>query len=144
MKHKPSDSDLAYLDDFNKLLISPDSFHHREHLRIAYVLICKYGVNEARSILRKGIKAFLNHAGVDGSKYHETLTVAWILAIYHFMNISDDSCSFKEFITNNSILLDKDIMSSHYSRSILMTEKAKQKFIKPDIEPIPLHCENMA
>ncbi len=28
MKHQPSDSDLAYLDDFNKLLISPESFHH--------------------------------------------------------------------------------------------------------------------
>ncbi len=45
MKHQPSDSDLAYLDDFNKLLISPESFHHKEHLRIAYVLICKYGVD---------------------------------------------------------------------------------------------------
>ena len=144
MKHKPSDSDLTYLDDFNKLLISPDSFHHREHLRIAYVLICKCEVNKARSILRKGIKAFLNHSGVDGSKYHETLTFAWILAIYHFMNISDDSCSFKEFITNNSILLDKDIMNSHYSRSVLMSEQARQKFIKPDRGPIPVYYESRA
>ncbi len=144
MRHQASDGDLSYLDDFNKLLLRPDSFHHREHLRIAYVLICKYGVNEAHSRLRKGIKSFLNHAGVDSSKYHETLTYAWILAIYHFMNISEDSYSFEEFITSNPILLDKNIMNSHYSRSILMSEKAKQKFIKPDREPIPFHHEKMA
>ncbi len=139
MKHQPSDGDLAYMDNFNKLLISPESFHHREHLRIAYILICKYGVDEAHSILRTGIKSFLNHAGVDGSKYHETLTYAWILAIYHFMNISEDSYSFDKFITSNPVLLNKNIMNSHYSQSILMSEKAKQKFIKPDREPIPVH-----
>ena len=143
MNHRPSDNDLTYLDNFNKLLISPDSFHHREHLRIAYILICKYGVKEACSMLGKGIKAFLDHAGVDGSKYHETLTCAWILAIYHFMNLSGDSYGFKEFIANNPVLLDKNLMNSHYSKSILMSKKAKQKFIKPDKDPIPVYHDNM-
>jgi hypothetical protein len=42
---------------------------------------------------------YLEHHGIEASKYHETLTLAWLLAVRHFMAVCpspDARASFLE------------------------------------------------
>ena len=144
MKHKPSIEDLNYLNSFQIYKIDASMFHHREHLQIAYTLLAERCIEDAYRELKNNILALLTHLGVGTEKYHETMPYAWLLAVKHFMAISAPCNSFKGFIESNSILLDKTIMSAHYSNQLMSSKLAKEKYVQPDLEPIPLHTEKIA
>lgn len=137
MNHKWSVEDQRYLNMFESYEIDAATFHHREHLRIAYVLVATYGLEAAFVRLKASLLGLLNHLGVGTEKYHETVTYAWLLAVHHFMHMTADSKSFDDFIHRNSLLLDASIMGSHYSQSLLQSPEAKAKFLEPDLDPIP-------
>ena len=63
-----------------------------------------------------------SHHNIPASKYHETLTRAWILAVHHFMHRSPDAASADDFIERNPLLLDSKIMLTHYSAGLLFSE----------------------
>ena len=137
MKHQISCEDYEYLRLFERCKIKPETFGHHEHIRIAYILLTKLSVEEALSKLRGDLMSFLDYIGTDKSKYHETLTQAWLLAVNHFMHISSPVTSFNEFIDSNNILSNKEIMYTHYSSELIESDKARIKFVQPDLEPIP-------
>lgn len=139
MNHDYSDDDLQYLDRFESFQINPAEFHHREHLRIAYVLIVKYGVEEAFSRIRSDILGFLDHLGAGDAKYHETITYAWLLVVQHFMQISGRAHNFESFLQKNDMLLDPSILNNHYSKALLASGEAKKHYVEPDLEPIPVY-----
>ncbi|MEM7735923.1 MAG: hypothetical protein AAF267_09050, partial [Deinococcota bacterium] len=80
---------------------------------------------------------FLAHHGIDSSKYHETLTRAWLLAVCHFMMNSEQADSADAFIKVNAKLLESDIMLTHYSQDVLFSDNARARFVMPNLEPIP-------
>lgn len=84
---------------------------------------------------------FLRHNGVDVSKYHETMTRAWILAVRHFMEATASSDSSVSFIEQNPAMLDSKIMMTHYSAETLFSDEARAKFVEPDLDPIPRYDE---
>ena len=88
MNHKISDEDFDFLSRFENCEIEPENFHHREHIRIAYILLTKLSVEKALLKLKDDLLSFLDYIGADKSKYHETLTCAWLLAVNHFMHLS--------------------------------------------------------
>jgi hypothetical protein len=92
--------------------------------------VSELGLNHETSIIR-------NRHGVDVSKYHETVTRAWIMAVRHFMEISPDSDSSETFIENNPKMLDSRIMMTHYSAEVLFSDEARAKFVEPNLSPIP-------
>ncbi len=91
--------------------------------------------------MRDTLNRFLIHNGVDPSKFHETLTKAWILAVHHFMNRTEDSNSADEFIDRNPEMLDTKIMMTHYSAEVLFSDEAMATFVQPNLDPIPMHKE---
>lgn len=139
MKHEPSQDDLDYLRAFESYKIDASQFHHREHLQIAYTLLAQKSVDEAYQELKTHILGLLNHVGVGSDKYHDTMTYAWLLAVKHFMEISDLSDGFDMFIEMNAILLDQSIMYSHYSKDLLLSRQARVSFVQPDLEAIPVY-----
>ncbi len=144
MRHKISYEDQVFLTSFARCHLGTDRFRHREHLRLAYILLAKYTVDEAYEIMRGCLLRFLKHVGAEPSKYHATMTYAWLLAVKHFMHTSSPSQSSNEFIRSNEILLDKNIMSSHYSCEVIESEQARARYIAPDLEPIPLYEAKIA
>lgn len=118
-------------------------FDHRAHIRLAYVYLVKNNdTDESVRLMREALTGLLKHAGVDPAvKYHETLTEAWILAVHHFMNNTESSSSADDFIAQHSVMLDSKIMLSHYSAEVLFSEKARQSFVEPNLDPIPRHCD---
>lgn len=139
MKHGISSGDERFRRDFEAGRIPPAGFDHRAHLRLAYVYLCGHDTESAYALMREGIQRFLARHGIDAGKYHETLTRAWMLAVRHFMVNSSQSGSFGDFVRQHPVMLDPQIMLTHYSRETLFSPQARAGFVKPDIDPIPSH-----
>ena len=109
---------------------------HEEHPELV-----EHDVENATRLMREAIHGFLEGNGVDVSKYHETMTRAWIMAVRHFMEKTDSSGSAESFIEQNPIMLDSGIMLTHYSAEVLFSAGARAKFVDPDLDPIPRYGE---
>jgi hypothetical protein len=138
-KHSPSDDDRRFRDDFEAGAVPAATFDHRAHVRLAYCYLAEGDADTALERMRTGLLAFLRHHGIAASKYHETITRAWILAVRHFMEISGASASADAFIEANPTLLDAKIMMTHYSAGLLFSDDARARFVEPDLGPIPRH-----
>lgn len=137
MRHSYSKEDSLFREQFETGIIQPADFSHRAHIRLAYIYLCEYDPETTHKKIRTDIQNFLGHHRMNASHYHETLTRSWILAVSYFMSTSSSTTSAADFITNNPILLDKEIMLTHYSKEILFSEKARTVFIKPNLKDIP-------
>jgi hypothetical protein len=138
-KHELSQSDLEFRAAFEAGAYAPADFSHRAHVRLAYVYLAEWNVEIALERMRGALIGFLSHHGIPASKYHETLTRAWVLAVDHFMHRSPDSSSADDFIGRNPVLLDSRIMLTHYSAGLLFSDGARAEFVEPDLDPIPRH-----
>ena len=105
-------------------------------MRLAYVYLAELDVEAAVQRMRESLLRFIEHHGIPRSKFHETLTRAWVLAVRHFMNKSS-SASASGFIAGHPELLDSRIMLTHYSAGVLFSEDARGAFVEPDLDPIP-------
>ena len=139
MKHQLSNDDRRFRADLEACRFPPGMFDHRGHLRLAYVYLTESDTETAVASMRAALLDFLRHHGVDVSKYHETITRAWVLAVRHFMEISPSASSADAFIDANPILLDSKIMLTHYSAELLFSEEARARFVEPDLDRIPRH-----
>ena len=141
MSHRSSREDRAFGSEFESCAFRVAEFNHRAHLRLAYVYLTDHDVETAYRSMRDALPAFLEHNGVDPSKYHDTMTRAWILAVRHFMEKTPDSDSADLFIEQNPQMLDSNIMMTHYSAEGLFSDEARAQFVEPDLDPIPRHEE---
>jgi hypothetical protein len=139
MPHAASPEDRRFRDDFEAFRVAPATFDHRAHVRLAYVYLTEGGTEEAASRMRGALLAFLDHHAIDVSKYHETMTRAWVLAVRHFMELTPDSTCADAFIDVNPRMLDSRIMMSHYSVEVLFSPEARARFVEPDLDGIPRH-----
>ena len=130
--------DRSFRSAFEACTVEPSDFDHRAHVRLAYVYVVESGVEVAVERMRAALQNFIAHNSIPRSKFHETITRAWVLAVRHFMNKSA-STSGADFIAKNPDLLDSKIMLTHYSASVLFSSDARASFVEPDLEPIPRH-----
>lgn len=139
-KHELSSADREFRRAFEAGAFAPADFSHRQHVRLAYVYLVDSDVNLALDRMRAALVCFLSHHGIPATKYHETLTRAWILAVHHFMHRSPEASSADDFIDRNPMLLDSKIMLTHYSAGLLFSDAARAGFVEPDLDPIPRHA----
>jgi hypothetical protein len=140
MKYQISTDDLEFQRQFETGSFPPAEFSHREHVRLAYVYLCENEPEAAHFKVRQALQQYLAHHGIDPGKYHETMTKAWVLAVRHFMERSAGAASSEQFIENCPLLLEKEVMLTHYTKSELFSEKARSGFIEPDLEQIPRYA----
>lgn len=141
MKHLLSEEDREFKNLVESCEFPVTEFDHRAHIRLAYVYLAGNSTDESVHLVRDALTALLRNAGVDPSqKYHETLTEAWVLAVNHFMQSTDDSQSADDFIEKNTVMLDSKIMMTHYSAEILFSDEARKAFVEPNLDPIPRHA----
>jgi len=139
VKHDVSADDQAFRRAFEACDIPAAEFDHRAHVRLAYIYLCEQSSDEARKAMKQSLLGFLTHLGIGESRYHETITRAWVMAVAHFMQLSPTCHSAAIFIDQNPVLLDSNIMLSHYSAEVLFSPTARSQFVEPDIQQIPEH-----
>lgn len=136
--HSVSESDLRFWAKFEACELDGAAFGHREHLRIAYIYLAQHPFAEASKKMEAGLRKLLAHLGAPASKYHATVTSAWLLATRHFMDECGPTADFQQFLNaGGERLLDKGIMAAHYSPELLSSAEARQAFVPPDRQKFP-------
>lgn len=95
--------------------------------------LAEHNTNEALARVKTALRGFIDAHGISPSKYHDTMTQAWMLAVRHFMQRSESAASADAFIDANPRLLDSKIMLSHYSADLLFSPQAREQFVEPDL-----------
>jgi len=92
-------NDLEFEQQFASRVLAPRLFNHEAHLRLAWIHISKYGIDKAVENIRTQLQNFV---GINGAadKYSETVTIAAVRAVDHFMRKSTTN-NFKDFIMEN-------------------------------------------
>lgn len=128
-------SDLEFESQFTNMTLEPQLFTHEAHLRLAWIHINKYGLDQAIDNIVNQIFAYVeNLNSVD--KFNLTLTISALKIVNHFNNKSTVN-SFGHFIENNSRLKNnfKELLDSHYGFDIINSKEAKIKYVSPDLLP---------
>jgi hypothetical protein len=141
--HELSQKDRCFRAAFEAHTVTPSQFNHEAHVRLAYIYLAEHDVESAIQKMREALLSFIEHNGIARSKFHETITRAWVLAVRHFMDTSASSSS-TDFLAKNQELLDSEIMLTHYSASVLFCSDARTSFVEPDLDPIPRRGEQQA
>jgi len=136
LSHSLSEADRRFREAFEADAVAPATFNHEAHVRLAYAYLADGDVETAVQRMRQALLSFLERNGIPRSKFHETLTRAWVLAVRHFMDKSSSSTA-AEFMAKNPEVLDSKIMLTHYSASVLFSADARATFVEPDVDPIP-------
>lgn len=129
--------DRQFLGAFERCEIPPSQFRHRDHVRLAYIYLTLHDADGALLQMRTSLHRFLAHVGAPATKYHETITRAWLLAVEHFMQKAGAAKDFEGFAASAPQLFREGAMETHYTRELLRSEEARQRFVEPDLEPIP-------
>jgi hypothetical protein len=132
-----SEDDRLFWRDCASGAVRPGDFDHRAHLRLAYVHFAAFGPETGATAFKESLFAYLARHGIDCSKYHETVTRAWLLAVWHFMRKAGATASSQDFLDKSQVLLDSRVMLTHYSKDLLFSDLARRQFVEPDLDPIP-------
>ena len=127
-------TDTEFEQQFASCTLNPDLLTHEEHIRLAWIHLRKYGLTAAVENLCTQIAKYDKVHG-DGTKYHQTLTVAAVYVVDHFVRLSHAE-TFEEFKAEFPELLThfRELISRHYSEIRLNDSRAKHQYLEPDIE----------
>jgi len=129
-------TDLEFVRAFEACELSNDCFHHRDHIRLAWIYLHCYGEQEARKRIVAAIRKFAAHHG-KSDKYHETITVAWLRLVANEMARLTPEASFVDLIAAAPELFDKRSLERFYSAAALASDAARTSWVQPDLQPLP-------
>src|SRR5580692_2735819 len=81
-----------------------DTFHHADHVRLAFEYVCRYPALEALRRFPDALKRFATAQG-KADRYHETITWAYLLLIRERIARTNCTQNWQEFIDRNPDLL---------------------------------------
>jgi len=124
-------NDQLFAEAFERCEIAGDAFHHRDHVRLAWIYLRQMPVIDALKRFTESLKRFAAHNDVP-NLYHETITWAYLLLIHERMerNPVDD---FPTFEAANADLFawKPSILNRYYDQETLDSELAKRMFLMP-------------
>jgi hypothetical protein len=108
-------------------------FHHREHLRVAWLYLGRDPWPVALGRFAEGLKRFAVAQGKPGL-YHETVTVAYFLLIHERMAVDSGEGDFDAFVARYPELLGwkPSILDRYYEAATLGSDLARRVFVMPD------------
>jgi hypothetical protein len=108
-------------------------FHHADHVRMAFLYLCRYPALEALQRFSTSLVRFATSTGKP-ELYNETITWAFLLLIRERMARAGNRQTWSEFAAANRDLLSwKDnILKKYYRDETLTSGLAKNTFLFPD------------
>lgn len=129
-------TDDELLSAFETASISAADFHHRQHVRVVWVMISNRGAQEAGERFVAAIRRLAAAHGAN-QLYHETITRAWLCLIEAAARELPGCANSEGFLAAAPWLEDKSLLGRHYSAAKLGSEEARARFAEPDLEPLP-------
>jgi hypothetical protein len=129
-------SDDDFLRAFEELTFPADQFHHREHIRVAWLYLKSSDATRAAERMAASIRRFANHHGAT-QKYHHTLTLFWMRLVAVALVETPDGLAFDEFLGAHPELRDKGLVAKFYSQELVQTSAAREGWVDPDLQPLP-------
>ncbi len=109
------------------------TFHHADHVRLAFEYLCRYSALEALERFSNGLKRFAAAQG-KAQLYHETITWAYLLLIRERIARAARAQSWPDFAEQNPDLLQwkGEILTTLYRQETLESDLARHTFVLPD------------
>jgi hypothetical protein len=130
-----SDADKGFLAAFEAGQIANQDFHHRDHLRLAWVQIRRLGLERASESVTLAIRQFAAGRG-HADRYHDTLTRFWLRAVSLGIR-RHPVLAFEELLGAEPHLLDKSLPYVHWSRELMGSDEARRQWVEPDLRLMP-------
>jgi transketolase len=132
-------SDANFLAQFESATWPLEDFHHRQHIKVAYLYLRQYPFEQAQTRVREKIKAYNAAKQVSDSLesgYHETMTQGWMHLVYFTLCEHGPAENADAFYEQHPELWGKKTLRFFYSK-IFISPEAKAQFLPPDITPFP-------
>ncbi len=123
----------AIIQRFEAGDVDPADFDHRAHVMLAWCYLRRYPLLEAVTRFARALQAFTKQVGAE-AKYHETITVAFLLLIADRTRTDETWAAFAD---RNPELIHGGMaaLRRHYSSPALADEGARARFCLPDLSP---------
>ena len=128
--------DDEFLRAFFALTLPNSEFHHRDHLRLAWLAVGRHGGTAAEEVVTRGIRKFAEHNS-HGPAYHDTMTRFWVRLVAQAVSDRPGIVDFDEFLAAYPLLLDKNTPLRHWSREAMFAPDARAAWRNPDLVALP-------
>jgi len=129
-------SDDEFLRAFFSAELANSDFHHRDHLRLTWLVVRGHGLAEAETRIAQGIQRFAATHG-HAARYHDTMTRFWVRLVAHAVASRPEIEDFDAFLTAYPIVLDPSLPFRHWRREAMFTPEARAGWREPDLVPLP-------
>lgn len=126
-------SDDELVAGFENASLPSESFRHSEHVRVAFLYLCRYSPLEAIQRFSTSLVRFATTKGKP-QLYHETITWAFLLLIRERMARAPGPETWTQFAANNNDLLnwEDNVLKRYYQAGTLSSDLARHTFLFPD------------
>jgi hypothetical protein len=126
-------NDSEWMQAFESCALPNSSFHHADHVKMAFLYLQKYTPLEALGRFSSALTRFAIANGKP-ALYNETITWAFLLLIRERIARASSPRTWAEFSEANADLLrwDDNILKKYYRSETLTSELAKSVFLFPD------------
>jgi hypothetical protein len=131
-------TDAEFIASFEDGSLPNSAFHHRDHVRLAWLYLRRHPPLEALARFADGLRRFATANGHPGL-YHETITWAFLLLIRERMERGEAGGTWDGFAQANPDLLSwkPSILDRYYRPETLGSEVARRVFVMPDRQAVP-------
>jgi len=125
-------TDEELIHHFETDTLPENSFHHADHVRLAFAYLSQYPPLQALEKFSAALKGYANARG-KSELYNETVTHAYFFLIRERMARSAGA-DWDQFALRNPDLLtwNSGILSRYYQESTLQSDLARTVFLFPD------------
>jgi hypothetical protein len=131
--NQPNLQDEEFIEQFENCTLPGECFHHQDHVRLAWLYLCRHTLMDALVKFSEGLKRFALSKGKAGL-YHETITLAYLFLIHERLKRCGAQQNWQEFADANADLLDwqNNVLKKLYREETLFSEFARKVFVFPD------------
>jgi hypothetical protein len=124
--------DADFIAAFESCALPAAQFHHRDHIRLAFLYLRHHPPLEALARFATGLRRYVDSLGAT-TLYHETITWAYLLLIHERMQ-RDPGTTFEAFAAAHADLFSHrpSVLERYYLPETLTSDLARQTFLFPD------------
>ena len=126
-------TDEELLRQFDDASLPVESFHHQEHVRVAWLFVRRHGMPAALGAFSDALIRFAAAKGAH-RLYHATITWAYVLLIHERQQHHVRPLDWERFAEANRDLLTwkPSILDRYYTPEALWSDRARRGFVMPD------------